>query len=302
MTEMLPAATPRSKTALWILAARPKTLWAAVAPVLLGVAFAIDAGAFHAPAAVCALLAAVLIQVGTNYSNDYHDFVKGADTAARKGPVRVTQAGLLEPEAVRRAAILAFVLAFLVGVYLIFRGGWPILAIGLASILFGVLYTAGRYSLAYLGIADLFVLIFFGPVAVAGTYYVQTLVLDWMVVFAGLGPGFLSTAILLVNNIRDVDEDRQAGKKTLIVRLGRGFGIGLYAACILLASVVVVAAVLWTEDHAWALAALMTAPLGLRNLKTLMARSDPAALNPVLGDTARVLLIYCVLFGVGWNL
>lgn len=300
MSESQPAALPPTRTRVWMMAARPKTLWAAVSPVLLGIAFAVEAGAFFAPAALCALLAAVLIQIGTNLSNDYHDFAKGADTDTRKGPVRVTQAGLIEPDAVRRAAVLTFLLAFLVGLYLVWRGGWPILVVGLASILFGVLYTAGRYSLAYLGIADLFVLIFFGPVAVAGTVYVQALSLDGLYVVAGVGPGLLSMAILLVNNIRDVDEDRQAGKRTLVVRLGRGFGVGLYAACIILSCVIVILTVVMEPGHAWALAALVAAPIGLRNVKKLRTSHDPAVLNPILGATARLLLLYCVLFGLGW--
>ncbi len=288
--------------ALWLMAARPKTLWAAVAPVLLGTAFAVEAAAFHAPSAFCALLAALLIQVGTNYSNDYHDFAKGADTVDRKGPTRVTQAGLVRPEAVRRAAFIAFALAFAAGVYLIVRGGWPVLLIGLASILFGVLYTAGRYSLAYLGLADLFVLIFFGPVAVAGTYYVQALDVSLLVLLAGLGPGFLATAILLVNNIRDVDEDRVAGKKTLIVRWGRRTGVALYGLCIGGAALVVLVAGAALAGKWASLSALVVVPFGVRYAMRLHAERDARALNPLLGTTSRLLLIYCVLFGGGWIL
>lgn len=287
---------------IWFLAARPKTLWAAVAPVVLGTAVAVEAGAFHGPAAFYALIAAVLIQVGTNYSNDYHDFVKGADTERRKGPTRVTQAGLVRPEAVRRAAIVAFGLAFLAGLYLIFRGGWPVLLIGLLSILFGVLYTAGRYSLAYLGLADIFVFVFFGPVAVAGTYYVQALEMSWLHVLVGLGPGFLSSAILLVNNIRDVEEDRAAGKKTLVVRWGRKAGVVLYWVCIGGAAAVVLVSTISISDHWWALTSLLVLPMGIRYARQLGTAEDPRALNPLLGATSRLLLIYCVLFGVGWLL
>ncbi len=300
MSENPSVALPPTGIRRWILAARPKTLLAAVSPVLLGIAFAIEADAFHLVAAICALVAAVLIQIGTNLHNDYHDFMKGADTEARKGPVRVTQSGLIAPESVRRAAILTFGLAFLVGLYLVWRGGWPILLIGVASIAFGILYTAGRYSLAYLGIADFFVLIFFGPVAVAGTVYVQSLELSPLAVLAGFGPGFLSTGILLVNNIRDIDEDREAGKKTLVVRLGRRFGVRLYAACIVLACVVVVAAISIAGDHLAALAALVISPFGLRNAQILYRRTEPSVLNPILGTTAKLLLIYCILFGIGW--
>ncbi|MFB3133801.1 MAG: 1,4-dihydroxy-2-naphthoate octaprenyltransferase, partial [Rhodothermales bacterium] len=165
----------KSPLAIWTAAARPKTLGAAVAPVLVGTAMAWEAGGFHAPAALCALLGALLIQIGTNFSNDYADFLKGADTGVRKGPLRVTQAGLVAPATMKRATVLVFALAFVVGLYLIWRGGWPILVIGVLSILSGVFYTVGRYSLADLGLADVFVLVFFGPVAVGGTYYVQAL-------------------------------------------------------------------------------------------------------------------------------
>ena len=290
-----------SPVSIWLQAARPKTLPAAAAPVLLGTAFAVADGGFHLTAFVCALLGAVLIQVGTNLANDYQDFVRGADTEARKGPQRVTQAGLVTSAQVKRATVLAFSLAFLAGVYLIVRGGWPILVLGLVAIASGVAYTAGRYALAYTGLADLFVLIFFGPVAVAGTYYVQTLALWPWVAVAGLGPGFLATAILLANNVRDVHEDRTANKRTLVVRFGRGFGVGLYAACISGAVAVPAALVLWMQGHLGALAASVVASvLGRPLAKTIRQTEDPAVLNPLLGKTAQLLLVYCVVFGLGW--
>lgn len=294
-------APPPSKSAIWILAARPKTLWAAVAPVVLGSAIALEAGVFHGWSAFMTLLAAVLIQVGTNFSNDYHDFVKGADTAARKGPLRVTQAGLVRPDQVRRAALFVFGFAFIVGIYLIWRGGWVILLIGVLSIFFGILYTAGRYSLAYLGLADIFVFVFFGPVAVAGTFYVQALEITPVVIVAGLAPGFLSMAILLVNNIRDIDEDREAGKRTLVVRTGRTFGVALYLACFAGAGVTTLVVVAMSPGHWWALAALIIVPIGVMNTTRLERSGDPAVLNPLLGTTAQMLLVYCVLFSIGWN-
>lgn len=293
-------ASPQSKLGIWVLAARPKTLWAAVAPVVVGTAIAFDDGVFHALAALVTLIAAVLIQIGTNFSNDYHDFIKGADTSSRKGPMRVTQAGLIEPDAVRRAALVTFGLAFLTGIYLIWRGGWPIFLIGVLSIFFGILYTAGRYSLSYLGLADIFVLIFFGPVAVAGTYYVQALTVDLYVIVAGLGPGFLSMAILLVNNIRDIDEDRAAGKRTLVVRFGRAFGVKLYRACFVGAAVTVLVLVALTPGHWWALASLIVLPVGAMNAQKIKKSRDPAVLNPLLGATARMLLVFSVLFSIGW--
>lgn len=285
-----------------MLAARPKTLWAAVAPVLVGIGMAVEAGVFHPAAALCALLGAVFIQIGTNFANDYYDFLKGADTEERKGPLRVTQAGLVAPEAMRRATVLAFGLAVAAGLYLIVRGGWPVLAIGVLSILFGVIYTAGRYSLAYLGIADLFVLVFFGPVAVAGTYYVQALDVGLVVIAAGLGPGLLSTAILLVNNIRDVDEDRTAGKRTLIVRLGRRSGVVLYGACVVLAACTPVVLFFWTGGHPWAMLAGLILLPAVPVVRRLSAERDARALNPLLGATSRLLLVYSVLFSIGWNI
>ncbi len=285
----------------WLAAARPKTLPAAIAPVLVGVALAVEQGAFHALAAACALLGAVLIQVGTNYANDAEDFVRGADTEARKGPLRATAAGLVTPGQMRAAAAVAFALAFVAGLYLIVRGGWPILALGLASIASGVAYTAGRWALAYTGLADLFVLVFFGPVAVGGTFYVQALDLPLWVPIAGLGPGFLATAILLANNVRDVEEDRAADKRTLVVRFGRPAGVRLYNACISGAVVVPASLALVARDHLGVLAASALAALvGRRLVRTLATSSDPTVLNPLLGKTAGLLFVYSVVLAAGW--
>jgi len=288
---------------VWIQAARPKTLPAAISPVLLGTAFAVVDDAFHGLAFICAMLGAVLIQIGTNFANDYQDSARGADTEARKGPLRVTQAGLASAKAVRRATVIAFGLAFIAGIYLIARGGWPILVVGLLSIAAGVAYTAGRYALAYTGLADLFVLVFFGPVAVGGTYYVQALVLPPEVIVAGLGPGLLATAILLANNVRDINEDRNANKRTLVVRFGRGFGAGFYAVCIGGAALIPLVLVLWASGHSLALMATAVAlGLGMPLASTLRGTDDPMVLNPLLGKTAQLLLAYCIVFGFGWML
>ncbi len=295
----MPSKEGRPNWTIWIWAARPKTLWAAVAPVLLGTAYAFGEGAFHALSACCAFLVAVFIQVGTNYANDYQDFAHGADTADRKGPMRVTQAGLASPRAVRTAAAVAFLIAFLAGLYLVARGGWFLLFVGLISILCGAIYSAGRYSLAYLGVADLFVLVFFGPVAVAGTHYAQALAFSWPAALAGLGPGFLATAILVVNNTRDIAEDRAAGKKTLVVRWGRSAGVALYGVCVAGAAAAAAASAMLV-GNGWILVALLAMPWGLANLRTLRATSDPAALNSLLGSTSRLLLAYSLLFGLGW--
>ncbi|PSQ84167.1 MAG: 1,4-dihydroxy-2-naphthoate polyprenyltransferase [Bacteroidetes bacterium QS_7_67_15] len=292
-----------SAVGVWVQAARPQTLGAAVAPVVVGTAMAVEAGAFHAVSALCAALGAVFIQIGTNFSNDYLDFVKGADRESRRGPTRATQAGWVSVKAMRRATILTFALAFASGLYLIWRGGWPVLAIGLCSIASGVWYTAGRWSLAYLGLADLFVLVFFGPVAVGGTYYVQALTVNGPVLVAGMAPGLLATGILLINNLRDREEDARANKKTLVVRFGRATGRRLYAACVIGAALVPVALVSWTDGHAWALAAVGVA-VGAAPLlcRLWQANDDPRALNPLLARTARLLVAYSLVFSVGWNL
>ncbi|RMF56518.1 MAG: 1,4-dihydroxy-2-naphthoate octaprenyltransferase, partial [Calditrichaeota bacterium] len=196
---------------VWLMASRPRTLGAAIAPVLMGLSMAYADMGLHMPSAIATLICALLIQIGTNFANDYYDFVQGADTGERLGPTRATQAGLVTPQAMKKAFIMVFSVAFLIGLYLIWRGGWPIFLIGVLSILFGILYTGGPYPLGYNGLADIFVLIFFGPVAVGGTYYLQTLQINGLVLIAGLAPGLISTALLTVNNLRDVITDRQAG-------------------------------------------------------------------------------------------
>ncbi|MEM8557476.1 MAG: 1,4-dihydroxy-2-naphthoate polyprenyltransferase [Bacteroidota bacterium] len=297
-----------SPVRLWTLAARPKTLWAAVAPVVLGGALAWEAGVFHPLAWGCAFLGAIFIQIGTNFANDYHDFLLGADTERRVGPTRVTQAGLATPQAVRRAAFLMFALATLAGTYIMVRGGWPIVAVGVASLACGWLYTAGRKSLAYLGIADLFVFVFFGPVAVGGTYFVQAAdivggsALPLVVVLAGVGPGLLSTAILLANNLRDLTTDAAAGKRTLVVRLGRRAGVAMYAAWVGIAVLWPLVLVFGFGAPTGALLGCLALPLVIGPLQTLRQTEDPATIAPVLGQTARALLVYSVLLAVGWNL
>lgn len=283
-------------------AARPKTLWAAVSPVLLGIAIAVGEGWFHAPAAALALLGALLIQVATNFHNDVADFEKGADREDRLGPRRLVSEGLISARAMRRATVLTFGLAVLSGVYLMVRGGLPIVVIGFASILFGLAYTGGRYSLAYLGIADLFVFWFFGPIAVAGTVFVQELIWPTSVWIAGAAPGLLCVNILLINNIRDRAQDAVSGKRTLIVRAGRRFGLGLYLFNILLAAGIPVGLWLQAEAPPGVLLSLVAIPLALRTWARVkeIPESESGRLNPHLGATAKVLLVHSVLFGLGW--
>lgn len=284
----------------WLLASRPKTLWASVAPVLMGTAIAYGDRVFHLPSALAALLGAIFIQIGTNFANDYYDHLKGADAGERLGPTRVTEAGLVSPHAMRHAFILAFGLAMLAGLYLVWRAGWPIVAIGLASIFLGVIYTATPYALAYTGLADIFVLIFFGPVAVAGTYYVQSLALSPVAIIAGLGPGFFSVAILTINNLRDIEQDRRAGKKTLAVRFGRGFAMSEYVASVMLASLLPAILALWTREHHAAAAAVFVLLLAYSPLRAVLQGAEGQALNNVLAATGKLLFIYALIFSLGW--
>lgn len=286
----------------WYLAARPKTLWAGIAPVIVGAAMAIESGGFHAVSAVCALLGSMLIQIGANLANDYFDHAKGADTPDRIGPTRATQAGLVSPNAMLFATALTFFLACVPGLYIVWRGGWPFVFVGLASILCGILYTGGPWPLGYLGLGDLFVLIFFGPVAVVGTYYVQTLTFSWDAVLAGLATGCFSIAILTVNNTRDIGQDRAAGKKTLPVRFGRAFGRCEYLAMIILGSA---AFPLWlaARNGKWlALLPLLVLPAALPTIRVVFTKEDGTALNGALASTGRLLLLFSVLFSIGWIL
>jgi len=208
----------------WLLAARPKTLAAAVTPVLAGTALSFrDLGTLHGQPFVFALLGAVFIQIGTNYVNDALDFRKGADTHTRLGPLRVTAAGLLSAEAVLRGAYVCFFLAALCGIPLILRGGWPIAAIGIASIAAAYAYTGGPYPLAYHGLGEVFVMIFFGLVAVCGSFYLQRLTLDPVAWIGGFAVGSLAIVILAINNLRDIDNDRASNKRTLAARFGATF-------------------------------------------------------------------------------
>ncbi len=289
-----------SPISVWILASRPKTLPAALAPVLIGSAMAFADGAGHLWSALAAGFGALMIQIGTNFTNDYIDFQKGTDREDRLGPTRVTQAGLVSASAMKRAIVIAFGLAFLAGIYLVFRAGWPIVVIGLLSILMGVAYTAGPFSLSYTGLADIFVFIFFGPVAVGGTYYVQTLRIDYLVILAGLAPGFLSMAILTVNNLRDFDTDRRAGKKSLVVRFGRTFAKVEYLLLIIGATVLPLVMVKLTSQHIYAALAFVILLPAIPCIKAVFTTTDGSTLNNTLAGTGRLLLLYSIIFSIGW--
>ncbi len=223
------------KFSVWMEAARLRTLPASLVPVFVGGALAWKHGLFHAPATAMALACAILIQIGTNFANDYFDFRSGADTAERVGFARASSTGEIAPKIMLGMALATFSLAFLLGLYLVFHAGWPILLIGVLSITAGLLYTGGPFPLAYNGLGDIFVFLFFGIVAVMGTYYVNALEWSAESFHAALAVGALSTMILAANNYRDVNTDRKAGKKTLVVLLGERFTRWQYLLLILLA-------------------------------------------------------------------
>jgi 1,4-dihydroxy-2-naphthoate polyprenyltransferase len=297
MTASMASVAP-SPLVAWVLATRPRTLIAGFVPVAVGCAVAWRSGRFLLLPALGALMGALLIQIGTNLFNDAYDFKRGADTTERLGPARATQQGWLAPEAVMRGAICCFALAFLVGLYLVSIAGWPLLVVGVASLLAGYAYTGGPFPLAYHGLGDLFVLVFFGLVAVGGTSFVLTQTLTPLAVAAGVPIGALGVALLAVNNVRDVLTDTAANKRTLVVRLGVGFGRGEYVAMLGLAAVMPV--MMWALGLAspWVMMSIAALVLAAQPLRLVMTRSGPV-LNQALAGTARLQLIYGVLFSIG---
>jgi 1,4-dihydroxy-2-naphthoate octaprenyltransferase len=267
--------------------------------VLVGTALAIHVGPFHAVRFIAALLGAMFIQVGTNLSNDYSDARRGADTEERIGPVRVTAGGLVPPRQVLVATYVTFGLAVLCGVYLIAVAGWVLLAVGAASILAGVLYTGGPRPYGYEGLGELFVFLFFGIVAVTGSYFVQRRALPWEAFVLAVPVGLLISAILVVNNVRDIETDRRAGKRTLAVRLGRKRSRYLFAAMLTLAFAS--GLVCWVAGplSPWLALTLLAAPLAARVARTVGTHSDGPSLNVALAQSGVLALAYCLLLGAG---
>ena len=284
---------------IWLMAARPRTLPAAVAPVLVGTALAWTEGSIDWLAFAAALLGALFIQVGTNLSNDYSDARRGADTEDRLGPVRVTAGGLVPPRQVLVATYVSFGLAVLFGIYLIAIAGPVLLLIGAASILAGVLYTGGPRPYGYEGLGEVFVFLFFGIVAVSGSYYVQRESLEWEALVLAVPVGLLASAILVVNNVRDLETDRRAGKRTLAVRLGRERTRRLYAAMIALAYVTVALPWIFGSLSAWLLLPLATLPLAVPLVRAVAERSDGPTLNEALAGTGRLEFLFCLLLSAG---
>jgi 1,4-dihydroxy-2-naphthoate octaprenyltransferase len=284
---------------IWVMAARVRTLPAAVAPVLVGTSLALGADNFHPLAFVAALLGAVLIQVGTNLSNDYSDARRGADTEDRLGPVRVTAGGLVPPRQVLLATYVSFSLAIACGAYLVAVAGPELLAVGAASILAGVLYTGGPRPYGYEGLGEVFVFLFFGIVAVTGSYFVQVQQLPWQAFVCSVPVGLLASAILVVNNVRDLETDRRAGKRTLAVRLGRTRTRMLYTAMVTGAFVTAPLPWAFGSMSAWLLLSWAGIPLALRLIKLVRTRTDGPALNGALAGTGALQLLFCVLFAAG---
>ena len=286
---------------LWILASRPRTLTAAAAPVILGTGLAFRNGAFRFWLAAATLVCALLIHIGTNLANDYYDHVRGGDTEDRVGPLRLTQAGLLPPKAVRNGAFLVLGLALALGLYLVWIGGLPILLIGVASLVCAVAYTGGPYPLAYHGLGDAFVFLFFGLVAVGGTYWVQALAYSSEVFLAGSGMGAMATAILVVNNLRDIHTDERVGKRTLAVRIGPSATKAEYALLVLFSLAVPVLGITEFRWGTWTLLTLLAAiPLAKPALAiwAFSADSDPRRLIPPLGGTALAAGLYGLFLGL----
>src|SRR5450755_623240 len=281
------------------MAARPRTLPAAIAPVLVGTALAGFGHVFHPLRFLAALLGAIFIQVGTNLSNDYSDARRGADTDDRLGPVRVTAGGLVPPRQVLVATYVSFGLAVLAGVYLIVVAGWLLLVIGAASILAGVLYTGGPRPYGYEGLGELFVFLFFGVVAVAGSFFVQVKHLHWEAFALSVPVGLLPAAILVVNNIRDIDSDRRASKRTLAVKLGRARTRWLFAGTVYLAFLLAPITWIFGPVKPWVMLTWLALPLAAALVRIVRTRTDGPSLNGALARSGMLQLAFCVLLSAG---
>ena len=281
----------------WVLASRLKTLTAAISPVLVGVSLAIHDGEFQLFIAFMTLLAAVLIQIGANFANDVYDFLNGSDREDRLGPTRATQSGLISPEDMKKGMWLVFSLAICVGFYLASIGGWPIVWIGLASIASAIAYTGGPYPLGYHGWGDVFVFVFFGIIAVPGTYYLQSGFVSYDSILFGIPLGALSTAILIVNNLRDADTDIKSGKRTLAVRFGKTFVKIEYIIMMVVAFVIPIYILqFWDELSLYIILFLL--PISIRLIQSLYNETG-ISLNPVLVNTAQFLFHFSILLSIG---
>jgi 1,4-dihydroxy-2-naphthoate octaprenyltransferase len=286
-----------SRARLWIGAARLRTLPAAVVPVVVGTACAVACGHLALGPALAALAGSLAIQIGTNFANDVFDAERGADGPDRIGPLRAVSAGLITAAAMKRAMIAAFAVATALGAYLAWVAGWPVVAIGVASILSGIAYTGGPWPLGYHGLGDVFVMAFFGFVAVCGTVFVQLGRVPGLAIAAAVPVGALATAILVVNNVRDRATDVRAGKRTLAVRFGRRAALVEYA--LLLTAAYAVPIALAITGRPWAALPVASAPIAIARLRAVIAASDGPTFNRCLAATGQLLLLHGVLFAAG---
>lgn len=288
-----------NRVQVWVYAFRPKTLVIGICPVVMGATLAIGQGIFNPLMFLFTLLTTLAIQIGTNLANDYFDFVKRADTQERKGFMRVTQAGLVAPVTMKKAMMAAFAIACMSGSYLIWQGGLPIALLLAISIALGVLYTGGPFPLAYLGLGELFAFLFFGPIAVLGTFFLQTGTLSQEAFIMGISPGAFAMAFLIVNNVRDIEEDRLANKKTLAVRFGKTFGKCQYLFSILLSLVPIL---FFYRDHPFSLLTLLILLPAMPLMRSMAGNQDPRLLNPLFVKTGQLQWLFTLLCCIGWLL
>lgn len=285
---------------IWLLAFRPKTLPAAIAPVIIGLSYSYHLEIFKPFIALFTLLASILIQIGTNLANDVYDFEKGTDTKERLGPKRVTQAGLLTPKQVKKAMIITFFFAFLIGFYLVGVGGWPIVIIGSFAIISGIAYTGGPFPLGYNGLGDIFVFIFFGIVAVPGTFYLQGGELfDSFAIVLGIIMGLMADCILIINNIRDADNDIKTGKRTLAVIFGKKASKIQYSIFAIIPYLLPFGIFHYAFPKLAFFMVLFSLPICLKNILDVWNKSG-ASLNLVLANTARLQFVYTILLVLGF--
>ena len=290
--------TEISKIISWVIASRPKTLPAAVVPVLVGSAAAASDNKFILLYALIALACSLLIQIGTNFTNDLYDYLKGADNGKRKGPLRVMVNGLITVAEMKAGIAIVFLTAFILGLYLVYTGGFFVLVIGIASILAGIAYTAGPYPLAYNGLGDLFVFMFFGVVGTVGTYFVQAHTFSYLPFLCSVPVGALITNILVVNNYRDIEEDRSANKFTLAVKLGRGFTRYQFIFLLFISFVMPLILFFGFDFKVWVFLPYLTFPIAFKLIKMLYSYTGKE-LNKTLELTARLSAIFGLLFSVG---
>jgi len=282
----------------WLLASRPKTLLASIVPVMVGTALAINVGKFNLFVTLVALVCSLLIQVGTNFTNDLYDYLKGTDTTSRKGPLRALSNGLITVKEMKIGIVITFTSAFFLGLYLVYVGGIIILIIGILSIIAGLAYTAGPYPLAYKGLGDIFVFMFFGLIGTLGTYYLHTSELSIPAFLSSVSVGALTTNILVVNNYRDIEEDRQAGKNTLAVKLGKTFTQYQFIFLILVSFLTPLVLFLFFDFKIWIFLPYLTLPVAY-NITNMLFTLDGIQLNKTLELTAKLSALYGILFSAG---